>query len=1698
MPKPDEQLQEKPQQIKSPYVAFKQDEKQKLRGDSLMDTYAHDQEKMRSYYKTAEKRGETPEQVKSSSKFKKCFKALGRFLTGMPNYGDLYENTKAQWEGFNLDEVSLKLKEKSDQILYGNLPEEDLQEPQLENKKQNEKKKIPVGNIYEAFSSMSKAGHFFQPAQEQNLLNYEEDDASKLTTMRQDLTLQIENLKNKAKEGIDDRAAKKKKKGQKEPSLPELEKKLKDVQDTMYAQERLKVLQKQLSYFKEGNGSLSPQHILDLKDKFFFKGSVGSYIFKLVTGMSATPEAFQYASVNHPQILQMIYYTQILNQMDLAINKLALFKDNEGGNLGQLNLKEYAFLQAQRKETNRLLTELSTNPDLRKSFEEKFPEAFKKTSLKAEQKGAKADKALENGAEEAKEQENKLAVNQKFLKLYKEYTELSEKDKEQFLFKNLKNILNNAVEICKNQPKEEVKKDDPQFASIESNIKSNVEKIAEDPYAYDHFMAQKNSAGLDILMEAIAYMVPESSISQKNIGGNLSEELANYYWHTYSKDKKESTAASISALENPASMLLENEYTQDTLHVLTESYQGFHNKSLEKFNNLYSVVRKIACDPKAFDALEKASKTSPEKKQFDLMNLLINFDHALYTLENQKLQKDTYYKTVNDISQELATYLPTLGGWYKNYSKDPAKEDKGEATKALSEQINALKEKSNKASEIDDKNSQKFIGALKEFIKKVPVNAEDENADIYKSISEALTSPYIAAVIKQPEYLKTILSLADIILAKDKEASNIKPEKLAIISASFSVIIKALQTEQKREEIKKESIKTLTEEKNDVIKNEKIIEKINNQVELLQKKYFSKEKNQEISDADAEKLVQSLQAFYNAFPVTKESRNASHVNNALKDPNLLVVLKNPQILTSFLNLADLIAKNQPLTFDDKIGVSFKDIEKALKTLKAPEQQQNAEQKSEYIPDEQKVLEQEAPKQEPNIEPIKVNQSEESEASKEPELHLENESREGNVLEKQQVPEQHLNTEEGNEISKTEDAKEFQTGTLNFYPTDKFKEPPITASPVEDQLAREKQSQIDEENQRIVNQQFSDQIDKVLKEHPIIKRQSSLQSLDLVEEVPAQKTIKIQTKKTGFITTFATWFARLFRRKTAKAAVDDTNDLKIKMNDIGPLEEITDEEDLINEEGTRPTVKQIEEPIKEQEEEPIIESFEESIIEPVEKNINPEIKANAEVENNNRINEIHKDEDLDEVLKKLDQELINEEFESVKDLDQDPNIKEEENATEEPTVESFFKNYTPSEAKATDVIAEVEKLQGEIKQEEKVSKITKELNGKANAEYQGLKEANKKTSNESKTKNSCQQSNQKKVPITLTKNKLPLTFQEMENKAYIVTHKMEEEFIAAQKTFIRRSKFKEVTNNVKHMPEYYVNFQQLYTEVTQHPENVLLIKLVNLLKCNDPEILLKERKNLYNRYYHDNNNPLIDPLLLKHLKDRAYLLFALNTLDKKYAKQKQEPCSIKGNYFDLPKPEFQDDNHPNICWSIALSNLLACQGIQIPSNLIRTARVENAAFELNKDYISRSPIHMQSGRGELSSVRQGFNQIAHLDIVKNYHCEESNYTDALLSNPKLKWKTWFVSKLQEAFGGKDFNKNHSSAMTFTNDKHVITILGFNEINFSNPGKTMLYVYDSLNPNKKPVYISLQQLEQIYIIEKNASYENTGICYLEKNK
>lgn len=1641
MPGPHEQLKEAIQKVKSPYVSIEQDKEQMLRGDSIMDTYAHEQEKMQSYYKTAEKNGETPEQAKSSSKFKKCFKALGRFLAGTPNYGDLYQNTKDKWEVFNLDEVSQRLKEESHQILYKNLPEEDHE--------QNKKKKIPVENISEAFSSMVKKGHFFQPDQDPDLnldlLHYNEGDGQKLSQMKADLTEQIENLKNKKEE--EEQTSKKKKKGQKAPSLPELEKKLQDVKEAINAQERLKVLQDQLSYFKEGNGSLSPQHILDLKDKFFFKRSVSNYIFKLVTGMTATPEALQYASDKHPQILQMIYYSQILTQMDVAINKLALFKDNEGNNLGLLNLKEYAFLQAQKKETNRLLTEISANTDFKKSFEEKFPEAFKKASLKSEEKDAKAEDAPKE-AKKNKEDKQDNAVNQKFLKLYKEYSQLSEKDWEQFLFKNLKSILNNAAEICKNQPKEEVKKDAPQFASIGSNIKSNVERIAKDPYAYDHFMASKNSTGLDILMKSIAYMVPESSVSQKNIGGDLSEELANYYWHTYSSDKKQSTAASISALENPAFMLLENEYTQDTLHVLTESYQGFHNKSLEKFNNLYSVVRKIACDPKAFDALKKIDAASPERTQFYLMNLLINFDHALYTLENQNLQKDTYYKTVNDISQELATCLPTLGGWYKNYSEDLAKEEKENATKTLSEQIIALKEKesNNKVDKINDKDSQEFIDALKEFIKKVPVNAEDENADIYKSISEALTSPYIAAVIKQPEYLKKILGLADIILAKDKEASSIKPEKMADISASFSDIIKALQAEQKSKEIKAESAKTLTEEKTDVIKNEKIIEKINNQVELLQKKYFSKEKNREISDADAEKLVKFLQEFYNTFPVPKESRNASRVNDALKDPSLLLVLKNPQILTGFLNLADLIAKNQPLTFDDKIGVSFKDIEKALKILKAPEQEPKVEEINENV-----LEDQQEPEQQPNAEQIK----------------------EENVPEAQQMSKQQLKSEEKDEIPKKKNAEEFHSGTLGFYPTDKYDAPPINASEADDTLAREDLEQKEKESHMIADQEFTEQINKILQEHPIVERRSSLRSLNAHAGILVQEPVIIKTKKTGFITTIAAWFARLFKNKTAKAPVIDEENNMIGLEEIGPLEKLADEEDIAK--GT--VEKKEKEPIKESVKEPKIKFVEKPKIEPVEErrpkakqkqNIeqkkHSQSEINEEVENNNQINEIQTEEE-----KERDNIIFTH---SEKEQEKE----EEKEAPKNPTVGDFFIKYNSEDAKDVkdaDVIAEVEKLQEEINQE----KIIQE-------------EANKKAS--------VQQSNQKEVPIKLDANNLPRTFQEMENKAYIVTPKMEEEFIATQKTFIRRSKFTEVKNNVKHMPEYYVNFQQLYTAVTQHPDNVLLIKLVNLLKCNDPEILLKERRNLYNRYYHGKNNTLIDPFLLKHLKDRADLLFDLNALDKKYAKQKQEPCSIKGNYFDLPKPEFQDDNHPNICWSIALSNLLACQGIQIPSNLIRTARVENAAFELNKDYISRSPIHMQSGRGELSSVRQGFNQIAHLDIVKNYHCEESNYTDALLSNPELKWKTWFVSKLQKAFGGKDFNKNHSSAMTFTNDKHIITILGFNEINFSNPGETMLYVYDSLNPNKKPVYMSLQQLEQIYIKEKNASYENTGICYLEKIK
>ncbi len=1501
---------------------------------------------------------------------------------------------------------------------------------------------------------MSKAGHFFQPAQEQNLLNYEEDDASKLTTMRQDLTLQIENLKNKAKEGIEDQVAKKKKKGQKEPSLPELETKLKDVQDTMYAQERLKVLQKQLSYFKEGNGSLSPQHILDLKDKFFFKGSVGSYIFKLVTGMSATPEAFQYASVNHPQILQMIYYTQILNQMDLAINKLALFKDNEGGNLGQLNLKEYAFLQAQRKETNRLLTELSTNPDLRKSFEEKFPEAFKKTSLKAEQKGAKADKALENGAEEAKEQENKLAVNQKFLKLYKEYTEFSEKDKEQFLFKNLKNILNNAVEICKNQPKEEVKKDDPQFASIESNIKSNVEKIAEDPYAYDHFMAQKNSAGLDILMEAIAYMVPESSISQKNIGGNLSEELANYYWHTYSKDKKESTAASISALENPASMLLENEYTQDTLHVLTESYQGFHNKSLEKFNNLYSVVRKIACDPKAFDALENASKTSPEKKQFDLMNLLINFDHALYTLENQKLQKDTYYKTVNDISQELATYLPTLGGWYKNYSKDPAKEDKGEATKALSEQINALKEKSNKASEIDDKNSQEFIGALKEFIKKVPVNAEDENADIYKSISEALTSPYIAAVIKQPDYLKTILSLADIILAKDKEASNIKPEKLAIISASFSVIIKALQAEQKREEIKEKSIKILTEEKNDVIKNEKIIEKINNQVELLQKKYFSKEKNQKISDADAEKLVQSLQAFYNAFPVTKESRNASHVNNALKDPNLLVVLKNPQILTSFLNLADLIAKNQPLTFDDKIGVSFKDIEKALKTLKAPEQEPNTEQRDENVLEKPEEL-----KQQKNDEQLKEKESEDS-----------------------KEPEQQLKTEEKDEIPKAENAPKIKTGTLEFYPTDEYDAPPINPSEVEDNLAREKHAQKEKESQMTVDQEFTEQINKILQEHPFMERRSSLQSLNADISIPVQEPVKIKTKKTGFITTIAAWFARLFKKKTAKAPVIDEEDNMIGLEEIGPLEELADEEDIAKETVEKQEMKQVEEPIKEKVERSQTQTKEE--------------KAQDEII-------------FAEFKKKNDEEM------SQKEKEEQPT-----NDSEFSKIGNSFANYGQVRIKNNEVDKDLEELEREVTQEKQAEKSAKKSKAQTNANY---KESGKKTSkipnnnviNESQQKISVPQKAQKKVPIELDASNLPRSFKEMSN--FKATKEMREEFESIQKNIIENHYYLERQLAAKYQPEYYANFNELYKEMINHPTNVLLVKLINLLKCNDPHILQTELSALRKTYYIDPKNPKIDPLLILHLESRKNSLMSLNTIKKGSA-----PKVIR-NYFHLTNLEAQEKNQLNICWSIALSNLLACKGIKISSKLIRTAREENAP--LNTDTIqdpmtkklryTASAGFYQNQRGEPSSVFQGFQQLNHLpvakDFVEDYTCVESSYVDGKFST----WDDWFLAKLKEAFcpNNNQINRETPSAMSLANGKHVITILGFDETGSKSTDDITIYIHDSTykeDPqtgqarNAKILRMTLKNLKNTYLSVgsdpfKYYDYESTEIAYLkEKDK
>ena len=1486
MPGPDEQVQKKAQQIKSPYISLKQDKEQKLRGDSIMDTYAHDQEKMQYYYKTAEKKGATPEQLESASKFKKSFKALGRFLTGMPNYGRLYKKTNAKWETFNLDQVSQRLRQESDQILYENLPEEELQEPQMENNKQGEKKKIPAKNFYEAFSSMAKNGHFFKTDQAQ-------DPSQDLMQMENDLTAQIANLKDKKDK------KNKKEKGRKDPSLPELEKKLRDVREAMSAQKQFKQLQGQLNYFQEGNGSLSSQHISDLKDKFFFKGSVSSYIFKLVTGMDASQEALQYAQENHPKLLQMIYYSQILNQMDIAINKITLFEAMDGKDLGILHLEEYTFLQAQKKETNRLLTELSAKTELKKSFQNKFSEALKKEDTKAE-----------NRLEKEGNQEKDLAVNPQFIQLYKEYTNLSEKDKEQFLFKNLKNILNVAAEICKNQPEEKVDKEEPRLASVKSNIRSNVETIAADPFAYDHFLNKNSSTGLDSFMKAIAYLVPDSAISKENTGENLAENLSEYYWKTYITEKKEDTKRATQVLEEPGILLLNDSgRTQDYLRMQTEAYSGFHSKKLEKYNNLYSVIKKIVCDPKTFDALMTNTSATFEQKQFDELFYLITLDHALYTLENQNLQKDKYYTSLDEISQELDTSLPILENWYKKYPAEVAQKEKEEVSQALSEQIESLRKEvstKDKEGKIAAEDCQNLIDNLKKFLTEFPVNAEDENAEIYNLISEALTSPYAAAVIEKPENLEHFISLTDAIMKKDQVDGQSKAEALTSAFASYPVIVKALQAEQKHQQ--------------------------------------------------------------------------------------------------------------------DIATELKEKEQALKDASGVEN----------VPAEQKESE-------------------------------------------QQVKDE-IKDEIKDKIPKAKTMGEFQSGTLRFYPDEKEyreKVPVEKAAPEE----TERQKIQERKAQSILNQQIKKQLNKIQEEQNIAERQSSLQSIGKLDLTSTKELepLKIQAKKTGFITTIAAWLSKLFKKKTTNAMVTaDTDLLMQEIDNSGSLVEVTDEKisEAIKKAPVQKSAKKeevkveninYENDINEELNDLILEEHKEEVQEKQEeKNVEP-VQDQTIVDANN-------DQEIDEQMKQLEKE---------NDIEEE-NKKKEIQSSEEATVGDIFKNYNSENKDNQDVNADIEKLQKELKQEE----------------YARFQKANNNQINESRAKSSIQQSSKINGQIVLDTKNLPRTFQEMRNTSYMVTAKMEKDFIAVQKTLIKRSNHKDTMPNAQHMPEYYVNFHQLYDAMKNNPENVLLIKLVNLLKCNDPKILMEERKILFQKYCYNKTDKQIDSYLLKHLNDRAALLKELHALDDKYAKQKLKPCGIENNHFKLLQPEFQDLNHPNICWSIALSNLLACQGIKVSSQLIRASRVENAPFELDPDYINSSTIHSQSGRGEAGNVRRGFNQISHLDMVKNYHCEESNFEDAQRDDKKLEWDNWFVSKLKEAFGGENFKANHSSAMTLTNDKHVITILGFDNLKTTEPGNTILYVHDSLYPAQEPFRLNLKGLKKYFIDEEKVPYTRTGVCYLKK--
>ena len=1713
MPKPDQQtenVQKKANKDNKFYDPLKEQEGQ-LYKDSLMETYLHNVDQYPSYVKKAHEHRQVPPENGSFSGFKKVFKGLGRFLTGTPNYYELYDKTESNWGAFNLYEVSDELKKDSDEILLKN----EKTDPKTK------KKEIPRDDVYTAFTKMSKNGQFFDSNEGPDvLMNFLNEDLQQ----NKEEDLQQEQKDQKNQEGKEkDKAEKKSKKDE------EAEKKL---QDARTAAKALEKFRGQLKYFKDGNGSLSPESVAALQEDFFFNNACSKYIFELITGAKASPESFEFANKNHPLMIQMIFYTQILNQMDIAINQILRVKNTNILGTSMLNLEQYAHLLAQKKETNRLLTELMSKTDIKKDFENKFSGNAQKDAAKADQEEIKENDKIK------KEEPNKKvqALGRDFIKLQNEYKELiqgKQQDKQQaFLRKNLKKILNLAAEISESQGSEE-EKDADGFLTPKSKIKNYVGELAKDPFAFDYFLIPKHIEGLKYLLNGVAYMIPGSKISQGNNGNGIAADLS-IYKETYSQVKKTEAAFATEALEHPDSLLLmlpnqkeaevdsekksnqENKQTDsektlqnmEALHFLKETYKGFHSEELENFNNLYSVFNKITGDQEALQAL---LATSLELQQFQDVYKLITLDHALYILEKQSLQKNEYYGTLTREIQKFQASLPLLERWYKIYTaniakkeKEQSEKEKEQSAKDFSDQLKLLKDKAqgkDKQNNIETTNAEKLLATLKNFIEKNPINEDNNNAAIYNRISQSLTNANIVKIIKKPTNLEHVLSLSEFILKMNQDNSILSDAEIEKITNSYQTITAALQKAQEKadsEELdaKKKTYKQIARNdlkaENDSAKKRISGNNLSEVLEMINVKYIANADKDPISPKDARKLVNAFSKFIEAHPASEEEKSAEVYKRTVEflgNGYIYTSLKDEATLKAFLQIVDYvkIQKNpadlgRSKQADDKDSKIESSLIKVEERLHAVEEETKQNKKQQLKTDAKNAI-------------MKAVVAERL-GYKVDDIYM----RYFNAKVKnsqQQIP------------KKT--AENLVNALRNF----------IALNPVD------KASKVDPENQD--KKALYERIMKSLTNHyasTVIQNKNNLwlymQLLSHVmdnQENPwlkerallKEKAPTLTLKRTGtemantndeILSTLQSFETSLIREQLKSRQKHPNNKKVTREIQTGSLNFYPTRKGFNGLPANETNPEEIEEQKKREKEDQRI--------------LNQQI--------DDQINKIEEKKGVEERRSSL--QTLNE-FEAVPKQEA---VKIQTKKTGFITTIStwFSKILGKKSAEATmnadtnplmqeiDAIGSLKELaEEEIKVEKKIHEnIINEKPNDIKQEKNNEEEAQEKQEeiNEEPVQEKKQpvQKNIIRSKLEIKNNKiLPNSFKEISN--FKATPQMEQEFKKVQEKIIRDCSFDERKAAAKSQPEYYANFNELYKEMVAHSTNVLLVKLVTLLKCNDPKVLREELNTLSKNYK-------LDPLLVSHFESRIKLLNELKTV-----KPGRAPSIVREHfYLTSASLEAQGKTQLNICWSIALSNLLACKGIKITSQQIRAARDENADLNIDttenkqtyKISYTASPGFYQNQRGAESSVSQGFKQISHLDVMKNYTCIEKNYAIEKSQDDLLTWNDWFISKLKEAFCSdkKTSKGNATSAMSLSNGKHIITILGFDTTGAENQDDIKIYIHDSLfkddpqtgeQRNNKILAMTLGCLKNTYLTEGEGEFkyfndDNTEISYLKKKE